>query len=180
MQLPPHPPTVLERIALRPTEVGRGVPVLEMVQPLAGFPDDRRFALARLDETGLVCDLRSLDDPNLSFVWCRPARSSPTTPPRSTRRSPPKLGIEDENDLLALVVVTLGDTPEQATANLLAPVLVNHRTQRAGQYVLSDARSAHARAPVGRTSALDPHRLGPSSGGSPPADEPTGVTACWC
>ena len=37
-----------------------------------------------------------------------------------------------------LVVVTLGDTPADATANLLAPVLVNHRTQRAGQYLLSD------------------------------------------
>ena len=36
------------------------LPVIEMVQPLAGFPEHRRFALARLDESGLVCRLRSL------------------------------------------------------------------------------------------------------------------------
>ena len=78
------------------------------------------------------------------------------------------------------MVVTLGDTPEQATANLLAPVLVNHRTQRAGQYVLSDA-DLPMRAPLSRPHPhTDPHRLTPSSGGPLTADELTGVTACWC
>jgi hypothetical protein len=38
------------------------IPVLEMVEPLAGFREHRRFALARLDEAGVLCALRSLDD----------------------------------------------------------------------------------------------------------------------
>jgi flagellar assembly factor FliW len=130
-------PPVLEQTALHDTEVP--LPVLEMVQPLAGFPDRRRFALARLDETGLVCDLRSLDDPDLSFVVVPPGPFFADYSPVIDASVTDELGLEDENDLLARVVVTLGDTPEQATANLLAPVLVNHRTQRAGQYVLSDA-----------------------------------------
>ena len=66
-----------------------------------------------------------------------------------------ELGIEDESDLLALVVVTLGDTPESATANLLAPVLVNHRTQRAGQYLLSDL-DLPMRAPLSSASTSQP------------------------
>ena len=67
-------PTTVATVDPEPTDLSpAGIPVLEMVQPLAGFPDDRRFALARLDETGLVCDLRSLDDPNLSFVVVPPA-----------------------------------------------------------------------------------------------------------
>lgn len=137
MQTATPPAPVLEQTALHDAEVP--LPVLEMVQPLAGFPDRRRFALARLDETGLVCDLRSLDDPNLSFVVVPPGPFFAGYSPSIDASVTAELGLEDENDLLALVVVTLGDTPEQATANLLAPVLVNHRTQRAGQYVLSDA-----------------------------------------
>ena len=46
--------------------------------------------------------------------------------------------MEHEDDLLTLVVVTLGESAEDATANLLAPVLVNHRTRRAAQVVLDD------------------------------------------
>jgi flagellar assembly factor FliW len=132
-------PTTVETVAQEPADSSTaGFPVLEMVQPLAGFPNDRRFALARLDETGLVCDLRSLDDPDLSFVVVPPASFFADYSPEIDESVTAELGIEDESDLLALVVVTLGDTPADATANLLAPVLVNTRTRRAGQYLLDD------------------------------------------
>ena len=49
------------------------------------------------------------------------------------------LGAESEEDLLLLSVLTLGDDPADATANLLAPVVVNHRTRRAAQVILDDA-----------------------------------------
>jgi flagellar assembly factor FliW len=132
-------PSPVQTVDPEPTDSSTAeIPILEMVQPLAGFPDDRRFALARLDETGLVCDLRSLDDPDLSFVVVPPATFFRDYSPEIDESVTAELGIEEESDLLALVVVTLGDTPDSATANLLAPVLVNHRTQRAGQYLLSD------------------------------------------
>jgi flagellar assembly factor FliW len=114
------------------------LPVLEMVQPMAGFPDQRHFALARLDETGLVCDLHSLDDPGLRFVVVSPSPFFSDYSPEIDESVVAELGIETADDVLALLVVTLGDTPEAATANLMAPVLVNHRTRRAGQYLLDD------------------------------------------
>ena len=115
------------------------IPTLDMVQPLVGFPDRRRFALARLDDLGVVCDLRSLDDPDLRFVVMPPAPFCEDYAPEIDDTVADELGATDPSDLIALVVVTLGDTPTDATANLLAPVLVNHRTRRAGQYVLDDA-----------------------------------------
>ena len=115
------------------------LPVLEMVQPMAGFPDQRRFALARLDDTGLVCDLHSLDDPGLRFVVVPPTTFFADYAPEIADSVVTELGVESEDDVLALVVVTLGDRPEDATANLMAPVLVNHRTRRAGQFLLDDA-----------------------------------------
>jgi flagellar assembly factor FliW len=114
------------------------VPVLEMVSPMVGFPDRRHFALARLDESGTVCDLHSLDDPGLRFVVVSPSPFFADYSPEIDDTVAAELGVETADDLLALLVVTLGDTPESATANLMAPVLVNHRTRRAGQYLLDD------------------------------------------
>ncbi len=132
-----------------------GVPVIEMVHPFVGFPDHRRFALARLDETGLVCDLRSLDDPGLSFVVVPPFPFFPDYAPEVDESVADELGVSDPSDLLALVVLTVGDTPESTTANLMAPVLVNHRTQQGGQYVLADV-DLPMRAPLSDRSAATP------------------------
>ena len=129
------------------------LPVIEMVQPLAGFPEHRRFALARLDESGLVCRLRSLDDPDLSFVVAPPHAFFPDYAPEVDESVTSDLGVLDDSDLLALVVLTLSDTPADATANLMAPVLVNHRTRQAGQYVLADV-DLPIRAPL--SAAADP------------------------
>jgi len=131
-------PTQAQHPVHEPVDVPVDVPVLEMVQPMVGFPDRRRFALERLDDTGLVCDLRSLDDPELRFVVVAPGPFFPDYSPEVDDAVVAELGVESEDDLLALLVVTLGETADAATANLLAPVLVNHRTRRAGQYLLDD------------------------------------------
>ncbi|MGA9747325.1 MAG: flagellar assembly protein FliW [Nocardioides sp.] len=114
------------------------LPVLEMVHPFVGFPDHHRFALARLDDDGTVCDLRSVDDPTVSFVVVPPHLFFPDYGPEVNDATVSELGVEHEDDLLTLVVVTLGSSAQDATANLLAPLLVNHRTRRAAQVVLDD------------------------------------------
>ena len=114
------------------------IPVLEMVHPLIGFPDHHHVALARLDDDGTVCDLRSVEDPTVSFVVVPPHVFFADYGPELNEATAAQLGIENEDDLLTLVVVTLGATVGDATANLLAPVLVNHRTRRAAQVVLDD------------------------------------------
>jgi flagellar assembly factor FliW len=137
---------------LSPSEdADRDVPVIEMVQPLAGFPALRHFALGRLDESGIVYDLRSLDDPELRFVVVPPGPFFSEYDPAIDETMIAELGVEQDEDLLALLVVTLGSTAETATANLLAPVLVNHRTRRAGQYLLDDA-ALPMRAPLSAAS----------------------------
>lgn len=133
------------------TASGGDIPVLDMVEPMVGFPEQRRFALARLDETGLICDLRSLDDPDLSFVVVPPAVFFDDYAPEIDDELAAALGADSEQDLLTLVVLTLGETPAESTANLLAPIVVNHRTRRAGQVVLDDP-TLPVRAPVRRVS----------------------------
>lgn len=117
--------------------VSEDLPVLEMVRPMVGFPEQRRFALARLDGEGVVCDLRCLDD-ELSFVVVPPAMFFDDYAPEVDDELVAELGAQSEDDLLVLSVVTLGADPNDATVNLMAPIIVNHRTRRAAQVLLDD------------------------------------------
>ena len=114
------------------------VPVIEMVRPMPGFPEQRRFALVRLDETGDLCSLRSLDDPELRFLVVPPARFFPDYAPEVEDDVIADLEIGSPEDVLLLVVLNAGTSLASTTANLAAPVLVNPATRRAGQIVLDE------------------------------------------
>lgn len=125
------------------------IPVLEMIEPLLGFPGQERFALIRLDDAGVVCELRSLDDEALRFVVVPPGPFFPDYAPHVDDTTAEALAATSAEDLLTLVMVNAGETPEAATANLLAPVLVNHHTRKALQVVLHD-EDLSLRAPLVR------------------------------
>lgn len=131
------------------------IPVLTMVGPMLGFPEHARFGLARLDEQGIVCDLRSLDDPELRFVVVPPEHFFPGYAPEITDTTAGQLQARTADDLVALVVVTLATSLADATANLLAPVLVNPVERLAAQVVLDDA-SLPLRAPLVPAHAPEP------------------------
>lgn len=119
-------------------DVSGDIPVLELVRPLVGFPGLRRFALARLDDDGTVCDLRSLESPAVSFVVVPPHTFFPEYDAEIDEETASALGIDAPEDALVLVTVTLGATAADATANLRAPILVNHRTRLATQVIIDD------------------------------------------
>ncbi len=114
------------------------IPVIELVEPMPGFPDLTRFALVRLDEDGVLCSLRSVDDPDLRFLVVPPAVFFPDYAPEIDDEVVRSLDITRAEDVLVLVVVNPGGGVEDATANLLAPVLVNTVSRRGGQVLLSE------------------------------------------
>ena len=101
------------------------IPVIELVQPMPGFPDRTRFTLVQLDEDGVLCALRSLDDPDLRFLVVSPVPFFPDYEPVVDDQTVAELGITTVEDVLVLLVLTAGDSLTSTTANLLAPVLVN-------------------------------------------------------
>jgi flagellar assembly factor FliW len=119
------------------TEIAE-IPVIEMVEPMPGFPGLTRFALVRLDETGVLSSLSSVEDPSLRFLVVPPQVFFPDYAPEIDDATAAELGLERAEDTLLLVVVNPGDSTGAATANLLAPVLVNVATRRGGQVVLDE------------------------------------------
>lgn len=122
----------------RPTagEPMTDLPVLELVRPMPGFPEHRRFTLVQLDDDGVLCSLASLDEPGLRFLVVPPNRFFPDYQPEVDEAVAGELGIERAEDALLLVVLTAGTSLDTTTANLAAPLLVNPATRQAGQVVL--------------------------------------------
>ncbi len=114
------------------------IPVIELVNPMPGFPERRRFTLVRLDDDGTLCALRSLEDPDLRFLVTTPVAFFPDYAPVVGDDVVDELGITDAAQVLVLLVLTAGATLAETTANLLAPVLVNTVTRQASQVILDD------------------------------------------
>jgi flagellar assembly factor FliW len=114
------------------------IPVIEMVQPMAGFPDLARFALVRVDDTGALCSLTSLEQPGLRFLVVPPATFFPDYAPEVEDTLLADLGSSSVDDLVVLCVLTAGESLATTTANLAAPVVLDTATHRAVQVVLDD------------------------------------------
>jgi flagellar assembly factor FliW len=122
----------------RPGSTMTDIPLIELVQPMPGFPELRQFALVQLDDDGLLCAFRSVEEPDLRFLVVPPSAFFPDYTPEVDEEAVRELGIENVDDILVLVVVRAGASLAESTANLAAPLLINASTRRAQQVVLDD------------------------------------------
>jgi flagellar assembly factor FliW len=103
--------------------------VLEFTAGLPGFEQARRFQPVRLQETGPLVFLQSLEDPGLCFVTLPAAVADPAYRLAMTEEDVERIGLPrgsdpaHEGNLLCLVVVTVKEGGP--TANLLAPIVAN-------------------------------------------------------
>ena len=116
------------------------IPELHFRAGLPGFPGERRFALVRWGANeGPYSVLVDLDDPDVRFLVIPPEAFFPTYTPEIDDATAQTLELTGEpNEALILVIISLGDRPEEATANLLGPVVINTRTRQGAQAVLAD------------------------------------------
>lgn len=129
---------------------GDELPTIELVHPMPGFVGHRRFVLVRLDEDGLLYAFTSADAPDLRFVVVPPPVFFPDYSPKIDDETLRLLGVDDPDRLLMLLVVTLGRSAGEATANLMAPILVDQVNRRAIQAVLTGS-GLPVRAPLVRS-----------------------------
>ncbi|MCP2269115.1 flagellar assembly factor FliW [Actinokineospora diospyrosa] len=127
------------------TPHAKDLPTIEFRTPMPGFPEHREFVLVAVDPDGPLFTLRSVDDPDLRFLVVPPAPFYPDYAPRVGEQVLEQLGTTDPEDLLVLLVVTAAGTVAEATANLLAPVIVDQSTRRAVQVILEEDLPIRAR-----------------------------------
>src|SRR5207253_2464734 len=126
------------------------LPEIRFAAGLPGFPEARRFALVQVDDAAQDTPffvLRSLEDAELELVVVPPAGFFPDYAPEVDADTVDRPGIPSGENVLALVIATLGANRAGAPANLLAPLVINRHTLDAVQTVL--VASGHdVRAPL--------------------------------
>ncbi len=124
--------TISERPAVLPDQIAFTVPI-------PGFPDERDFTVTALDAHGVLYALRSVRTPSLRFVVAAPGRFFPSYQPILLPADVAALGVRDGDEVLVLVIVTVTNGIADATANLLAPIVIAADRATAVQLVLPDA-----------------------------------------
>ena len=107
--------------------------------PIPGFEEERDFTVSALDTHGVLYALRSAKTPGLRFVVAAPGRFFPEYAPLLDASDVSALGVADGDEVLLLVIVTVTNGLSDATANLLAPIVIAPDRGTAQQLVLADA-----------------------------------------
>jgi len=121
-----------ERPAVLPDQIA-------FTAPIPGFANEREFSITALDAHGVLYVLRSMRTPGLRFVVAAPGRFFPDYRPMLLPADVAALGVTDGDEVLVLVVVTVTNGIADATANLLAPIVIAAGRGTAVQLVLADA-----------------------------------------
>lgn len=119
--------------------------VIEFPDGLPAFEKCRKFVLIRLRRAHPLLFLQSLDHPNVCFPALRALAVDPCYRLHLAKEDLRRLNLPTSrqprvgDDIECLVVVALREGA--ATANLLAPVVINLRKMQAAQIVAGDTYS---------------------------------------
>ena len=117
---------------------------------LPGFPHAHVFQLSAWGgEDSPFSLMTSIDDPDVGFVVVEPWVFYNDYEFELDNGTSERLGLSEPGESLVLCVVTLGEQAEDATVNLLGPIVVNRFTREACQAVL-DPSLFNVRAPLAR------------------------------
>ncbi len=114
--------------------------VLDMPDGMIGIERCKRFVLLEERPGTAFKWLQSVDDPRIAFVVINPVDFFPDYDIDIPDDQAASLGLKNSSDAAMLTTVTIYPDAGKVTANLVGPIVMNTRTLRAAQVVLSDDR----------------------------------------
>jgi len=112
--------------------------IISFPNGILGFPDLTNYALINTDDNSPLKWLQSLDDPTLAFVVTNPNLFKPDYMVDAYRKDLADINVQDAEDVLVLVIVTVPKDPSKMTANLKGPILINTQNRMAKQMVIDN------------------------------------------
>ena len=122
--------------------------ILSFNQGLPGFPEYQKFILLSLDADLPLALLQSTEEASIGFVVAFPFVFKQDYTFDLSEEDKEDLQIEKEEDVLTYSIVTLQETFEDSTMNLLAPVIININKKLGKQIVLQDSKAYPLRFPI--------------------------------
>jgi len=122
--------------------------ILMFEQGLLGLEDHKRFVLLPISEEHPLVLLQSVEQVEISFVVAYPFAFKKDYSFDLSEEDLEQLQIENEEDVLTYSVVTMKETLQDSTINLLAPLVINLDKKRGKQIVLQDNKAFSLRYPM--------------------------------
>jgi flagellar assembly factor FliW len=103
---------------------------------LPGFEDLQQFVFIQEDQQQPYAYMQSVDDCDVSFIIVNPFLFFPDYEFDITDADQAELNIETEQDVHIWTVMSIADSIETATVNLIAPLLINFKARLGKQVIL--------------------------------------------
>ncbi|QEA00661.1 flagellar assembly protein FliW [Lysinibacillus fusiformis] len=122
--------------------------ILTFEHGLLGLEEERKFILLPIDADLPLAILQSVDRPEIGFVVAYPFAFKKDYSFDISEEDLEQLHLEKEEDVLTYSIVTMKDTFQDSTINLLAPLIINMKKKCGKQIVLQDSKSYPLRYPM--------------------------------
>ncbi|MCK1986493.1 flagellar assembly protein FliW [Lysinibacillus fusiformis] len=122
--------------------------ILTFEQGLLGLKDVTRFVLQPIDEDLPLAILQSVENKEIGFVIAYPFAFKEDYSFDLSEEDYEQLKIEKIEDVLTYTIVTMKETFQESTMNLLAPLIINMEKKFGKQIVLQDNKSYPLRYPM--------------------------------
>ncbi|UPW83757.1 flagellar assembly protein FliW [Lysinibacillus sp. Ag94] len=122
--------------------------ILTFEHGLLGLENEKKFVLLPIDADLPLAILQSVDNVEIGFVIAYPFAFKKDYSFDICEDDREQLQIEKEEDVLTYSIVTMKETFQESTINLLAPLIINMDKKCGKQIVLQDNKSYPLRYPM--------------------------------
>jgi len=112
--------------------------VISFSEGVLGFQKCKDYILLNADENSPFKWLQSIEDMSLAFLLIDPNTFKQDYKVKLDNSAKEALGISTKEDFAVFVIVVIQKDPTKSTANLLGPIVLNVKNQKAKQLVLND------------------------------------------
>ncbi|MFJ7649024.1 flagellar assembly protein FliW [Lysinibacillus sp. NPDC097279] len=122
--------------------------ILTFEHGLLGLEEEREFVLLPIDADLPLALLQSVQHVEIGFVVAYPFAFKKDYSFDISEEDREQLQIDKQEDVLPYAIVTMKETFQESTINLLAPVILNIDKKRGKQIVLQDNKAYPLRYPM--------------------------------
>ena len=112
--------------------------VLQFKDGIFGFESEKEFVVLNLFQMEDFACLQSITEENVAFVLVKPWKFYPDYDALIPNEELKDIFVKDEKQVALYNIVTITDEVKNATANLLAPIVINIDKMQGKQYVLRE------------------------------------------
>lgn len=114
--------------------------IITFVKPILGFDTYKKYILIDIEDNEALKCLQSVDEANICFILADPWAFFEEYTFDLNSESEDMLKVEEESQLGVYAIANIPGDIKKFSLNLMAPIILNLKTNDAIQYVINDDR----------------------------------------